>query len=51
MYVTDNIDPAFRFEDLERFTFDNCKKYGDPMELFSTGSLYKLYVTNWFKNA
>jgi len=30
MYITDNIDPAFRFEDLARFTFDNCKKYGDP---------------------
>jgi uncharacterized protein YpuA (DUF1002 family) len=30
MFITDNNDPAFRFEDLARFTFDNCLKYKDP---------------------
>lgn len=32
MYITnsDNIDPAFRYEALARFAFDNCSKYGDP---------------------
>src|SRR5260221_13787924 len=32
MYIANsgNIDPAFRYEGLARFTFDNCSKYGDP---------------------
>lgn len=29
-YITSNADPAFRFEDLARYAFDNCPKYGDP---------------------
>ncbi len=29
-HITDQLDPAFRYEDLARFTFDNCGKFGDP---------------------
>lgn len=27
---SENLDPAFRYEALARFAFDNCYKYGDP---------------------
>lgn len=28
--ISSHHDPAFRYEDLARFAFDNCTKYGDP---------------------
>lgn len=45
MYITDDIDPAFRFEHLARFAFDNCLKYGDPLH-YAAQEVYANFVPN-----
>lgn len=45
MYITDNIDPAFRYEDLARFAFDNCLKYGDPWN-YAAQEVYANFMKN-----
>ena len=44
-YITSNIDPAFRFEDLARYAFDNCPKYGDPWG-YAAQEVYINFVPN-----
>lgn len=44
-YITSNTDPAFRFEDLARFAFDNCSKYGDPWG-YAAQEVYSNFIPN-----
>jgi len=43
--TTINTDPAFRFEDLARFAFDNCPKYGDPWG-YAAQAVYNNFIPN-----
>lgn len=40
---SDNIDPAFRYEGLARFAFENCSKYGDPWH-YAAQEVYANFV-------
>lgn len=44
-YITSNTDSAFRFEDLARFAFDNCPKYGDPWH-YAAQEVYSNFIPN-----
>jgi|JI7StandDraft_1071085.scaffolds.fasta_scaffold95004_3 hypothetical protein len=43
-HITNNSDPAFRYEDLARFAFDNCNKYGDPWR-YASQEVYTNFIS------
>ncbi len=46
MFITDNVDPGFRFESLARIAFDNCLKSRDPWG-YASQDVYNNFVSSF----